>query len=194
MRMKLTVDAGLMLVAAAVATVVVAPAAPAGQPQVRLVDNTVAMDPPPPVVPGDGSLADGQVLTPFDVQNPAIGRLDPPLLAAIQNAATAASAEGIAMTITSGWRSPEFQQHLLDDAVQTYGSFDAARQYVQTPAMSRHVIGQAVDVGGVGADQWLIANGSRYGLCQIYANELWHFELATDAAGICPPLLPTAAG
>lgn len=194
MRMKLTVDAGLMLVAATVATVVVAPAAPAGQPQVRLVDNTVAMDPPPPAVPGDGSLADGQVLTPFDVQNPAIGRLDPPLLAAIQNAATAASAEGIAMTITSGWRSPEFQQHLLDDAVQTYGSFDAARQYVQTPAMSRHVIGQAVDVGGVGADQWLIANGSRYGLCQIYANELWHFELATDAAGICPPLLPNAAG
>ena len=194
MRIKLTVDAGLMLVAAAAAVVVVPAVAPTQEPQVRLVDNTVAMDPPPPAVPGDGSLADDQVLTPFDVQNPAIGRLDPYLLAAIQNAATAASAEGIAMTITSGWRSPEFQQHLLDDAVQTYGSFDAARQYVQTPAMSRHVIGQAVDVGGVGADQWLIANGSRYGLCQIYANELWHFELATDAAGICPPLLPNAAG
>src|SRR6478672_8867235 len=194
MRMKLTVDAGLMLVAATVATVVVAPAALTGEPQVRLVDDTVAMDPPSPVVPGDGSLADGQVLTPFDVQNPAIGRLDPHLLAAIQNAADAASADGITMTITSGWRSPEFQQHLLDDAVQTYGSFDAARQYVQTPAMSKHVIGQAVDVGGVGADQWLIANGSRYGLCQIYANELWHFELATDAAGVCPPLLPNAAG
>ena len=192
--MKLPVDAGLMLVAAAVATVVVAPGALGREPQVRLVDDTVAMDPPPPVVPGDGSLADGQVLTPFDVQNPAIGRLDPHLLAAIQNAANAASAEGITMTITSGWRSPEFQQHLLDDAVQTYGSFDAARQYVQTPAMSKHVIGQAVDVGGVGADQWLIANGSRYGLCQIYANELWHFEFATDAAGICPPLLPNAAG
>jgi len=194
MRIKLTVDAGLMLVAAAVATVVVSPAAPTRVAQVRLVDDTVAMDPTPPVVPGDGSLADGQVLTPFDVQNPAIGRLEPHLLAAIQNAANAASADGITMTITSGWRSPEFQQHLLDDAVQTYGSFDAARQYVQTPAMSKHVIGQAVDVGGVGADQWLIANGSRYGLCQIYANELWHFELATDAAGVCPPLLPNAAG
>jgi zinc D-Ala-D-Ala carboxypeptidase len=194
MRMKLPVDAGLMLVAAAVATVVATPGALSREPQVRLVDDTVAMDPPPPVVPGDGSLADGQVLTPFDVQNPAIGRLDPHLLAAIQNAANAASAEGITMTITSGWRSPEFQQYLLDDAVQTYGSFDAARQYVQTPAMSKHVIGQAVDVGGVGADQWLISNGSRYGLCQIYANELWHFELAADAAGICPPLLPNAAG
>ncbi len=140
-------------------------------PPIQLVDNTVAMDPPPPV-PDDGSLADGQVLTLFDVQNPAVGRLDPRLLTAVQNAANAATADGITMTITSGWRSPDFQQHLLDDAVQTYGSFDAARQYVQTPAMSKHVIGQAVDVGGVGADQWLITNGSRFGLCQIYANEL----------------------
>ncbi|MDT5153713.1 MAG: zinc D-Ala-D-Ala carboxypeptidase, partial [Mycobacterium sp.] len=43
------------------------------------------------------------------------------------------------------------------------------------------------------ADQWLIANGSRFGLCQIYANELWHFELATDPLGNCPPLVPNAA-
>jgi LAS superfamily LD-carboxypeptidase LdcB len=97
------------------------------------------------------------------------------------------------MTITSGWRSPEFQQRLLDDAVHTYGSFAAARQYVETPEVSKHVIGEAVDVGGTGADQWLIANGARFGLCQIYANELWHFELATDALGNCPPLLPNAA-
>jgi LAS superfamily LD-carboxypeptidase LdcB len=97
------------------------------------------------------------------------------------------------MTITSGWRSPEFQQRLLDDAVHTYGSFAAARQYVETPQMSKHVIGEAVDVGGAGADQWLIANGSRFGLCQIYANELWHFELATDPLGNCPPLVPNAA-
>src|ERR1700754_4787348 len=81
---------------------------------------------------GDGSVADGTVLTPFDVQNPAVGRLDPALLSAIQNAATAAATDGITMTITSGWRSPEFQQQLLDEAVQTYGSYEAARQYVQT--------------------------------------------------------------
>nr|WP_246224660.1 M15 family metallopeptidase [Mycolicibacterium anyangense] len=158
-----------------------------------LVDNTVTTD-PGTVSSGDGSLADGQVLTAFDVGNPAIGRLDPALLDAIQAATTAAAADGVTMTITSGWRSPEFQQRLLDDAVATYGSLAAARQYVQTPAGSKHVIGQAVDVGGVGADQWLIANGARFGLCRIYANELWHFELATDAAGNCPPLLPNAAG
>ncbi|OBK94064.1 peptidase [Mycobacterium asiaticum] len=159
---------------------------------ITLADRSVPLD--PAFDPGDGSLPDGRPLTPFDVQNPAIGRLDPTLLSAIQSAATAAGNDGITMTITSGWRSPAFQQRLLDEAVQTYGSLAVARQYVQTPAASRHVVGEAVDVGGVGADQWLIANGARFGLCQIYANELWHFELAADAAGNCPALLPNASG
>lgn len=137
--------------------------------------------------------ADAQALSPWDVANPAVGNLEPVLLAAVQQAASAAAADGVTMTITSGWRSPEFQQQLLDDAVSTYGSIAAARQYVQTPQRSRHVLGQAVDIGGAGADQWLIAHGARFGLCQIYANELWHFELAADAAGNCPVLLPNAA-
>jgi D-alanyl-D-alanine dipeptidase len=159
----------------------------------NLADRSFPMAPPGD--PGDGSAPlDGRTLTAFDVQYDAVGRLAPPLLTAIQNAATAAAANGITMTITSGWRSPEFQQRLLDQAVQTYGSYAAARQYVQTPESSKHVAGEAVDVGGQGADQWLIANGSRFGLCRIYANELWHFEMATDAEGRCPALLPNAAG
>jgi zinc D-Ala-D-Ala carboxypeptidase len=161
-------------------------------PPIRLADHTFPLDPPPDS--GDGSLPNGGILTPFDTQHSAVGRLEPGLLRAIQSAATAAAADGITMTITSGWRSAAFQQRLLDTAVRTYGSFAAARQYVQTPTMSKHVTGEAVDVGGTGADQWLIAHGSRWGLCRIYANELWHFELATDAAGNCPALLPNAAG
>ena len=109
--------------------------------------------------------------------------LDPALLTAVQQASAAAAADGVTMTITSGWRSPEFQQQLLDDAVATYGSVAVARQYVQTPQHSHHVLGQAVDIGGPAADQWLIAHGARFGLCQIYAHEIWHFEPATDAAG-----------
>ncbi|MUL75170.1 M15 family metallopeptidase [Mycolicibacterium sp. CBMA 226] len=142
---------------------------------------------------GPRPIASADAASPFDVSDPTVGRLDPALLAAVQQAATAASADGITMTITSGWRSPEFQQQLLDDAIQTYGSYNAARQYVQTPQQSKHVSGQAVDIGGKSADTWLIANGARFGLCQIYANELWHFELAADAHGNCPPLLPNAA-
>ena len=26
--------------------------------------------------------------------------------------------------------------------------------------------------------------------CQVFANERWHFELATTAGGRCPPMLP----
>ncbi|EHB54983.1 peptidase M15B and M15C DD-carboxypeptidase VanY/endolysin [Mycolicibacterium rhodesiae JS60] len=194
MRLEFSVvTAGILGVATTAAIASGAAGLPVQAPRISLADNTVSVD-PPAVTAGDGSLADGQILTPFDVQNPAVGRLDPQLLTAIQQAAVAASADGITMTITSGWRSPEFQQRLLDSAIAQYGSFAAARQYVQTPEASKHVIGEAVDVGGVGADQWLMANGARFGLCRIYANELWHFELAADAAGNCPPLLPNAAG
>ncbi|WP_233213609.1 M15 family metallopeptidase [Mycobacterium hubeiense] len=145
-------------------------------------------------VGGSPAAAASATLSPFDVWDPAIGRLDPALLTAIQDAARAAAAEGVEIRITSGWRSPEFQVQLFDDAVRSYGSVDVARQYVQAPEVSQHVVGRAVDVAPIAADEWLIRNGARFGLCQIYANEIWHFELATDAYGNCPPLRPTAAG
>ncbi|GLP78947.1 hypothetical protein TUM20984_03670 [Mycobacterium antarcticum] len=131
---------GTIGVILAIAALGVAPPDTPG-PQIILADHTIALD--PPADPGNGSLPNGDALTPFDVQDPAVGRLDPALLSAIQNASTAATADGITMTITSGWRSPEFQQRLLDDAVHTYGSFTAAREYVQTPEASKHVVGAA---------------------------------------------------
>ena len=107
-----------------------------------------------------------------------------------RDAALAARVVSIARSVRYMRREPP---RTLDSAIQTYGSFDAARQYVQTPAASKHVTGQAVDIGGDAADQWLIANGPGFGLCRIYANEVWHFELAADAYGNCPPLRPNAA-
>lgn len=178
MRTLLILAGGLVSAAVTAGTVAFGhpyPALPQGAAQVELAD------------------ADQPLLTPFDVQDPAIAGLEPALLSALQQAAVAASADGVVMTVTSGWRSPEFQRQLLDDAVLTYGSMAAARQYVQTPEHSRHVTGQAVDIGGVGADQWLVNHGAAFGLCQIYANELWHFELATAPGGQCPPLLPDAS-
>lgn len=168
-------DWRIMRISALLGILVVVGLAGAPQHAVRLTDNSI------------------QTLSPWDVANPAVGNLDQALLTAVQQATTAAAAAGITMTITSGWRSPQFQQQLLDDAIITYGSLPAALQYVQPADRSRHVLGQAVDIGGYDADQWLIANGARFGLCQIYANEPWHFELATDPAGNCPPLLASAA-
>jgi hypothetical protein len=142
----------------------------------------------------EGGLPDGQRLSPFDLSSPAVNRLDPALLDAIERAADSASADGITIGLTSGWRSPDFQQQLFDDAVVQYGSATIASQYVASPQVSKHVVGKAVDIGPAGADNWLIRNGSAFGLCQIYANEIWHFELASDYGGACPPLRPNAAG
>lgn len=142
----------------------------------------------------EGGLPGGQRLSPFDLSSPAVYRLDPALLDAIEQAANSAKAEGITIGLTSGWRSPEFQQQLFDDAVAQYGSAAIASQYVASPQVSKHVIGKAVDVGPTDADNWLIRNGAAFGLCQMYANEIWHFELASDYGGTCPPLRPNAAG
>jgi hypothetical protein len=51
------------------------------------------------------------------------------------------------------------------------------------------VSGDAVDIGPSDATTWLSEHGAEYGLCQIYSNEPWHYELRPDASDHgCPPL------
>ncbi|MFF8714858.1 M15 family metallopeptidase [Streptomyces sp. NPDC015184] len=142
----------------------------------------------------EGGRPDGRELTPFDTRHPAIGRLDERLLEAVQKAGRDARDDGIEFRVTSGWRSREHQQRLLDEGVEKYGSLEEARRFVKTPANSTHVSGKAVDIGPTDADDWLIRNGSDYGLCQVYNNEMWHFELLTTPGGDCPTPLTDAAG
>lgn len=152
--------------------------------------------PPPSSTLGeepDGGALSAPV-SPFDTSSLAVIRLDPPLLRAVQDAATSASADGVALVITSGWRSRAFQQQLLDDAMQTYGSLAVARQWVATPDESHHVQGKAVDIGPASAYGWMLAHSTQFGLCQVFANEKWHYELTADAEGQCPPLRTNAAG
>jgi hypothetical protein len=60
---------------------------------------------------------------------------------------------------------------------------------VATPATSSHVSGDAIDIGPAEATAWLSAHGAAYGLCQIYENEPWHYELRPGAAAQgCPPM------
>jgi D-alanyl-D-alanine carboxypeptidase len=135
--------------------------------------------------PSGGEIEDG--LNVADTHMPALARLDSALLAALQMAAADARLSGVDMHVTSGWRSAAYQQRLFDEAVAKYGSVDEASKWVHSPSLSKHVSGQAVDIGPTDADDWLIQHGSDYGLCQTYANEMWHFELATTPGGECPP-------
>ncbi|MDI9914700.1 M15 family metallopeptidase [Rhodococcus sp. IEGM 1379] len=137
--------------------------------------------------PAGGEIEDG--ISPSDTHLPALARLDTALLAALHSAVADAQKSGVAMHVTSGWRSAAFQQRLWDNAVVKYGSASEAAQWVHPPNLSKHVSGQAVDIGPTNADDWLIQHGSDYGLCQTYANEMWHFELATTPGGECPPQL-----
>jgi D-alanyl-D-alanine carboxypeptidase len=132
--------------------------------------------------------ADGAVpagTTVFDDGIPGVAKLDPALLGALRRAATDS---GIEFVVDSGWRSPAYQEHLLQQAISKYGSQEEAARWVATPDTSAHVSGHAVDIGPSAAAAWLSEHGAEYGLCQIYGNEPWHYELRPEApAHGCPP-------
>ena len=86
-------------------------------------------------------------MTVFDDDTPAVANLDPALLAALREAATAAAGDRVVFHVNSGWRSVAYQEQLLDEAVSTYGSRKAAARWVATPDTSAHVSGDAVDIG-----------------------------------------------
>jgi D-alanyl-D-alanine carboxypeptidase len=135
----------------------------------------------------DGEVPDG--VTVFDDEYPAVAKLEPALLSALRNAAKDAAGDGVLFYVNSGWRSPAYQEELLDEAIAKYGSKAEAARWVATPATSRHVLGEAVDIGGPDATSWLSEHGAEYGLCQIYSNEPWHYELRPEAVDHgCPPM------
>jgi D-alanyl-D-alanine carboxypeptidase len=134
----------------------------------------------------DGAVPDGATV--FDDEIPGVANLDPALLGALRQAATDAADDGVEFLVESGWRSPEYQDQLLRDAVSEHGSEEEAARWVATAETSAHVSGDAVDIGP-DATAWLSEHGAEYGLCQIYGNEAWHYELRPEAIEHgCPPM------
>jgi D-alanyl-D-alanine carboxypeptidase len=134
----------------------------------------------------DGAVPDG--VTVVDDEIPAVANLDPDLLGALRRAATDAADDGVEFFVNGGWRSREYQEQLLREAVTKYGSEKEAARWVATPDTSPHVSGHAIDIGHSDATAWLSKHGAEYGLCQIYSNEPWHYELRPEAIDDgCPP-------
>jgi D-alanyl-D-alanine carboxypeptidase len=132
-----------------------------------------------------GHVPDGTTV--FDDALPALANLDPALLAALQAAAADAEQDGVTFFVNSAWRSAEYQDRLLREAVAQYGSAAEAARWVASADTSSHVTGDAVDLQQTGGSQWVAEHGAAYGLCRVYANEPWHVELRPDAAGRgCP--------
>ena len=137
----------------------------------------------------DGAVPDGTTV--FDDEIPGVANLDSDLLGALRQAATDAADDGVEFFVDSGWRSPEYQSQLLREAISEYGSEEEAARWVGTAETSAHVSGDAVDIGPSDATTWLSEHGAEYGLCQVYGNEPWHYELRPDASARgCPPTYP----
>jgi zinc D-Ala-D-Ala carboxypeptidase len=140
----------------------------------------------------DGAVPDGTTV--FDDEIPGVANLDPALLGALREAATKAATDGVEFSVDSGWRSRAYQERLLREAVSKYGSEAEAARWVAAPSTSAHVSGDAVDIGPSDATAWLSAHGAAYGLCRIYGNEPWHYELRPAAiADGCPAMYADAA-
>ncbi|MEU2576319.1 M15 family metallopeptidase [Streptomyces anulatus] len=163
------------------------PPSPSASPRSPSAAPSRAPAPVPPlhrelrVTPGE---ADGVVphgVTVLDDGIPAVANLDANLLEALRRAARHGADDGVELSVNSGWRSPEYQNQLLRKAVAKYGSEAEAARWVATAKTSPHVSGDAVDIGPAEAAEWLSEHGDGYGLCQIYRNEPWHYELRTEA-------------
>ncbi len=195
-----TVIAALAVVGAAVIGILVYQSSAASSPSATSPSTTSPIVVPPPAhVPprghggdagGAAGRADGVVpdgVTVFDNQYPAVAKLDPALLRALRQAATDAAGSGVEFYVNSGWRSRTYQEQLFRQAVAKYGSAQKAIKWVAPPGTSAHESGDAVDIGPAHATSWLSKHGARYGLCQIYSDEAWHYELRPNAVSHgCP--------
>lgn len=104
------------------------------------------------------------------------------------------------LRVMSGYRSPQRQAQLYADALQKYGSPEAARKWVAPPGNSQHNHGNASDLKFLNdqAREWVHANAANYGLAFPLSNENWHIEVAgarghpkpTQIAAGSPPQAP----
>jgi D-alanyl-D-alanine carboxypeptidase len=192
--------AGLLVVVAAIAAVLggrlpgssPSTAASSSTPASRIEQRAPRSEHRGALGEADGAIPDGTTV--FDDAIPGVANLDPALLGALRRAATDAADNGVELLVNSGWRSREYQEHLLDEAVSKYGSEQQASRWVATPNTSAHVSGDAADIGPSDAAAWLSEHGAAYGLCQIYRNEPWHYELRPEAVDRgCPAMYADAA-
>lgn len=158
---------------------------------------------PPPMTGGmlaglDGGAGDAQMmggigadfLTPFAVS----GATRPDSFTGMKDEFSGALANMIqsappeiqdSLRVSSGYRSPERQAQLYQEALAKYGSEAEARRWVAPPGNSQHNHGNAADLKFLSpaAKEWVHRNASQFGLSFPLNNEDWHIELAGARGG-----------
>jgi len=131
--------------------------------------------------------------------------MTPDMQTGLWNMLQAADSElGGGLQVYSGYRSPELQGQLYENALSKYGSEQAARKWVAPPGRSKHNSGQAADLkfNGVRIDRladdhparmWLSENVARFGLAQPMSWEPWQVEVSGARGQPAPAPAPAPA-
>lgn len=97
----------------------------------------------------------------------------PDVAIAFDRMAAAALADGIALTVVSGFRSDAEQAALF--------AAHPDPKWVAPPGKSLHRLGTELDLGPNAAYGWLAANARRFGFVQRYSYEPWHYGFTGNA-------------
>jgi soluble lytic murein transglycosylase-like protein len=97
----------------------------------------------------------------------------PDVALAFDRMAAAARADGVVLTVTSGFRSDAEQARLF--------AAHPDPKWVAPPGKSLHRLGTELDLGPPGAYGWLAANAHRFGFQKRYAWEAWHYGYVGNA-------------
>ena len=112
-------------------------------------------------------------------------RMRPDVALAFDRMEAAARADGVALTINSGFRSD------AEQAVLWHRHPDP--KWVARPGTSLHRNATELDLGPPSAYGWLAANAPRFHFIQRYAWEPWHFGFTLNPASRRRPAAATAA-
>jgi hypothetical protein len=98
----------------------------------------------------------------------------PDVAAAFDRMSAAAAADGVALAVTSGFRSDAEQAALF--------AANPDPRWVAPPGKSLHRCATELDLGPDSAYGWLAANASRFGFVQRYSWEAWHYGFVAGPA------------
>ena len=140
----------------------------AGVPNAATAEAELA---PPGSDPATGALGAGEYRGPFAYRQ---GKpMRPDVALAFDRMAKAARADGVALLITSAFRTDAEQARLF--------AAHPDPKWVAPPGRSLHRLGTELDLGPPAAYGWLAANAERFHFVQRYAWEAWHFGYALNA-------------